>query len=144
MDFFPTTCRIPLATDATRLTAVLQDLTHELTLWPNTAPANPHGTPLNVAVRKLQQVLKPTLTHATDKIVTILGPKSKEVKKMDNTEPPRVVGEPAPRVVETTVPRVSEVRGQYAVGTSITKKFNNSTGSHTMEEWLVTMGGGTR
>ena len=52
---FPVTCRIPLLTDATRLTTSLENLTHELTLQPtwhlskycSSKIAKPHSSYVN-------------------------------------------------------------------------------------------------
>ena len=53
LDFFPTTCRIPVLTDATRPTASLENLRHESTPYHTNLLTGRHFTPLNITVWKL-------------------------------------------------------------------------------------------
>ena len=122
VDFFPTKCRIPLSTDATRLTAALTNLNLELTPQPATPSSNMtnHGTPLFKAVQALRSLIKPAITSAVDTLASILSP---------STEPavPPITGLTKSKTTRTAAgrpPRVSEVRGRYDVGTSLTKHWD--------------------
>ena len=80
--FFPTTCIIPLSIDATRLTTFLENLMHELTPQPTNLLSGTHGTPLNIAVRNLQNLIYPVLTKATENGSSVL-PISSIKEKID-------------------------------------------------------------
>ncbi len=125
VDFFPATCRIPLSTDATRLTAALENLRHELTPQPTNLLTGTHGTPLNIAVRRLRNLISPVLSTASDTLSTSLPTSPpKETSTSDNAELQRVIGTAPPRVYGKAAPRVAEIRGRYNIGTPIIKKFN--------------------
>ncbi len=113
VDFFPATCRIPLSTDETRLTAALENLRHELTPQPTNLLTGTHGTPLNIAVRKLRNLISPVLSTAADNMTTSLPTSPpKENSTSDNAELPRVIGTAPPRVFGKVAPRVDKVRGR--------------------------------
>jgi hypothetical protein len=122
VDFFPTKCHIPLSTDATRLTAALDNLKLELQPQPVqlTSNDNTYGSALYRAVQSLKSLIKLAITTAAEKIASLLAPTK------DTPEP--VDGASLPRVIETDCdnnsdifPRVSEVRGRYNVGTTLIK-----------------------
>jgi hypothetical protein len=76
VDFFPTKCRIPLSTGATRLTAAIDNLTNELAPTPVHLQSNNnnYGTPLFRAVQALKDLLSPALATVTASITSILSP----------------------------------------------------------------------
>lgn len=122
VDFFPTKCRIPLSTDATRLTAALDNLRHELAPTPVqlTSANNNHGTPLYRAVQSLKTLLSPALTTVAEKIAAILNPTEASTAPADGAGLPRVVENNS----NDRSPRVAEVRGRYDVGTTLTKSWD--------------------
>ena len=82
VNFFPVTYIIPLSIDATRLTTFLENLMHELTPQPTNLLSGTHGTPLNIAVRNLQNLIHPVLTTATENGSSVL-PISSIKEKID-------------------------------------------------------------
>ena len=93
VDFFPTKCRIPLSTDATRLTAALDNLKHELAPTPVqlTSCNNNHSTPLYRAVQALKNLLSPALTTVTERITAILTPTTESNEPVEGAGLPRVI-----------------------------------------------------
>jgi hypothetical protein len=122
VDFFPTKCRIPLSTNATRLTAALDSLKLELQPQPVqlTSNDNTYRSALYRAVQSLKSLIESAIATAAEKIASLLAPTK------DTPEP--ADGASLPRVIETNSnnnndisPRVSKVRGCYNVGTSLIK-----------------------
>ena len=105
---------------------MLENLTHELTPQPTNLFSGTHDIPLNIAIGKLQNLIHPVLTEATENGSSILptSPR-KEDSTTDNAAFPRVIGTVAPtKVFGRASSRVAEVRGRYNIGTPIIKKFN--------------------
>jgi hypothetical protein len=116
VDFSPTKCRFPLSTDATRLTAALNNLKHELAPTPAHVTSNNsnRGTPLYRAVMALKNLLSPALTTVTEQITIILTPTNASTKPASGAALPRVVKSNNNR--NDRYSRVAEVRGQYDIG----------------------------
>jgi hypothetical protein len=123
VDFPPTKCHIPLSIDATRLTAALDNLKHELAPTPAhlTSDISNHGTPLYRTVMSVKNLLSPALTTVIEKITAILTPTNASTKPASDAALLRVVENNNNR--NDRSPRVSEVRGRYDIGTTLTKSW---------------------
>ena len=139
VEFFPTKCRLPNTSDASRLAAALEDLRHELHPKLLTPPLASHGTPMNRAVHHLRKLLGAPITAATKSLTTIITPH--RVPATVPRVPTSVSPSPSPRVppkgIPVSVPRVlttpptlartpllHEARGRNSVGTEITKSWD--------------------
>jgi hypothetical protein len=122
VDFFPTKCRIPLSTDATRLMAALDNLKLELQPQPGqlTSNGNTYGSALYRVVQSLKSLIEPAIITAAEKIVSLLAPTKDTPEPEDGTSLPRVI-ETDSNTNNDISPRVSKVRGRYNVGTSLIK-----------------------
>ena len=109
---------MPLLTDATRLVTALENLMYELTPQITNLLTGTYDTPLNIAIRKLQNLIHPMLTTATENGSSMLPTSSiKENSTSDNAAFPRVIGTAFPRVFGRASPRATEVRGRCNIGT---------------------------
>jgi hypothetical protein len=122
VDFFPTKCRITLSTNATRLTAALDNLKLELQPQPVqlTSNDNTYGSALYRAVQSLKSLIEPAITTAAEKIASLQAPTKDTPEPADGASLPRVIETDSNTNYDIS-PSVSEVRGRYNVGTSLIK-----------------------
>jgi hypothetical protein len=112
-----------LSTDATRLTAALDNLKLELQPQPVqlTSNNNTYGSALYRAVQSLKSLIEPAITTTAEKIDSLLAPTKDTPEPADGASLPRVIETDSSNNNNGISPRVSKVGGRYDVGTSLFK-----------------------